>query len=102
MLAMMREQHKPNEMQLHCLEAAQWAILQDPNNLRYSQLEDSVETLLYYWEPSTVMTFLEMERCQIDALPSKPQLGDIASIVLEQIKNKLAEEPKNFSGAKRV
>jgi hypothetical protein len=102
MLAMIKEQHKPNEMKLHCLEAAQWAILQDPNNPRYSQLDDKVETLMYYWEPRTVMMFLEREGDLIDELHSNPLLGDIATAVLEQIKNKLAKEPETFSGAKRV
>ena len=100
MLAMIKEQHEPNEMKLHCLEAAQWAILRDPNNPSDSQLEDVIETLMYYWEPSTVMMFLEMERCPIDALSSNPQLRDIASVVLKQIKTKLAKEPENFPGAK--
>ena len=102
MLAMMREQHRPNEMKLHCLEAAQWAILQDPNNLSYSQLEDNVDTLMYYWEPSTAMKFIERECCIIDELPPDPLLEDIATAVLEQIKSNLVSVPDNFPGAKRL
>ena len=101
MSALIQEQQRPSGMKLHCLEAAQWAILRVPNDPKYPQLEDNLETLMYYWEPRTVMKFIERECCLMDILPPKPLLADIATVVLEQLNKKSNSKSETFTEAKR-
>ena len=93
---------KPERNQLYCLQAALKAVIDQKLELLNPDLQDHLELLLYQGKPKETMEFLEGEHNLQSDLPEKPDLAQLASVILEQLHSRLSATMEGYPKPNRL